>query len=135
MYPTKDEILANPPGNIVEDTEILEEWKTKYYKGWKEKTIEEKHKALKELVNNLSRLRSHPCKIQTNDEENYYLPDSHTINISKSKPSIISTLHEFGHHMYGESELKACGYSIWMYKIVFPKMYKKMKFEGHLLKK
>lgn len=134
-YPTKKEILENPPNNIKEDTLILDEWKYKNYKGWKEKDVKTKHEALYNLIHQLSRLHGHPCNVTTIDEENYYDTETHTINISKSKPSIISALHEFGHHMYGESELKACSYSIWVYKLIFPKMYKKMKFEGHLLTK
>jgi len=134
MYPTKEEILANPPKNIKKDILILEEWKEEFYKGWKEKTTEEKHKALYELIKRLSQLHKKPCLITNKDNENYYEPENTRINISNDKPSIVSSLHEFGHHLYGESELKACCYSIWMYKIAFPQMYKKMKFEGHELK-
>lgn len=134
MYPTKKEILENPPNNIKDDILILEEWKSINYKGWKEKKTIDKHEALYNLINELSKMHGHHCEIQNTDEENYYDNEKHTINISKNNPSIISALHEFGHHLYGESELKACSYSIWLYKLVFPKMYAKMNFEGHLLK-
>jgi len=134
IYPTKEEILENPPEGINEDILILGEWKEKHYNKWKEKTTEYKHNALYELITSLCKLYDNPCCITTEEERNYYLQETRTINISKSKPSIISALHEFAHHILGESELKACSYSVWMYKIAFPKMFTKMKFDGHLLK-
>jgi len=38
IYPTKEEILENPPEGINEDILILGEWKEKHYNKWKEKT-------------------------------------------------------------------------------------------------
>ena len=51
----------------------------------------------------------------------------------KDKPSILTSLHEFGHHLYGASELTACSYSICMYIKVFPEIYEKMTWQNHLL--
>lgn len=134
-YPTKEEILSNPPSNIETDIRILAEWKEENYKDWKNKTLNMKWKALEELLQELAKHYSHPCKIEVNDSRNYYDPNTQTINLSDEKPSIISSLHEFGHHLYGESELKACSYSVWMFKTVFPKVFKKIKWEGHMIRK
>lgn len=133
-YPTKDQILSTSPGNIKEDIAIVSEWKSLNYKGWKDKTIKEKHQGLIRLIQELSLLHGHPCNIQINTSD-YYDPETHTININDTKPSIVSALHEFGHHMFGESELKACSYSVWIFKTVFPKVFSQLKFEGHKIVK
>jgi len=57
-----------------------------------------------------------------------------TIYLSDNNPSIISALHEFGHYLYGKSELKACRFSVHLFKEIFPIAYKKLKWEGHMLK-
>lgn len=132
-YPTKQQILENPPGNIIPDIEILYEWKEAFYKGWKEKPIEFKFMALEELINKLGQHYAHPCNRKLAESYSYD-PNTQTIIMNKEKPSIISTLHEFGHHLHGESELKACSYSVWMFKTVFPQVFKRMVWEGHLLK-
>lgn len=135
MYPTKEEILApeNTPENIAADIEILCDWKDRNYKRWKDKSANNKLLCLEQLISKLVIHYSHPCRIGTADEPKYD-PNTQTIFISNTKPSILSTLHEFGHHLYGESELKACAYSVWMFKMVFPKVYTKMKWDGHMLK-
>jgi len=56
------------------------------------------------------------------------------IYLSANSPSIISALHEFGHYKYGRSELKACRFSVHLFKEIFPIAYKKLKWEGHMLK-
>ena len=47
QYPTKEEILKNPPKNIGKDITKLCDWKDKHYKGWKEKDTNQKMMALK----------------------------------------------------------------------------------------
>lgn len=49
--------------------------------------------------------------------------------------SIITALHETAHAMYGPSELKACSWSIKLFKTMFPEEYEKLHWEGHMLKK
>ena len=132
-YPTKEEILENPPMLIAKDIKILIEWKDGNYQSWSKKSINTKWAALETLVESLSKQYNKKSKVKI-AKEPMYDPRTQTIFLSETKPSIISTLHEFGHHIYGESELKACAYSVWMFKIVFPKVYNKMKWDKHLLK-
>lgn len=63
----------------------------------------------------------------------YYNKKTKTININKSL-SIISTLHELAHHLYGPSELRACRWSIHLFRNVFPIGFKKLSWDGHMLK-
>lgn len=133
QYPTKEEILKNQPEKISDDIRILCDWKEEHYKSWKEKPNTQKLAALKLLIISLSNLYKKSCTIETSNND-FYNPNSKTIFLNLDKPSIISTLHEFAHHIYGSSELKACAYSVWMFKIVFPKVFNKMDFDGHLLK-
>lgn len=134
LYPTKEEILANPPKNIKEDIMVLCDWKDENYKSWKEKSINQKLMALEDLIVSLCKIHKKPCRITAVEDRYFYDPNNKTINLSLNKPSIISTLHEFGHHIYGSSELKACAYSVWMFKMVFPKIFAKLEFKGHLIK-
>jgi hypothetical protein len=63
-----------------------------------------------------------------------YNPKNQTIFINEST-SIISLLHEFAHHRFGSNELKACRWSVWLFKKTFPKAFQKLKWKGHMLKK
>ena len=73
--------------------------------------------------------------IITEDTEYFYDSKNKTIHIDIHKISIISGLHELAHHLYGKSELKACRWSVWLFKICFPQQYKKLKWSNHLLVK
>lgn len=135
-YPTKEEILRTPPeyiqNDIKKDTISLVEWKEGNYKGWKEKNANQKYESLKIMIEGLSS-NHEKCTIGE-AERHYYDPNTKTLHLNIKKPSIISALHEYGHHLYGPSEKDACIYSVWMFKIVFPRVFKEMDFDGHLLK-
>ena len=59
---------------------------------------------------------------------------NHKRIILGGKPSIISALHEYGHHLLGSDELQACIFSISLFRIVFPKAYEKLNWNGHMLR-
>jgi len=48
-------------------------------------------------------------------------------------PSIVSALHELGHHLFGASELTACRFSAQLFQRVFPRQFNRLTWQGHLL--
>jgi hypothetical protein len=51
------------------------------------------------------------------------------------KPSLITYLHEFAHSVFGDSEKKACEWSLNLYKRVYPKDFAKLTPVGHVMVK
>lgn len=143
-YPTKEEILAEPYELSNELYEAIREWKRRYFNGqWKEKTNELKFLALEELIHMICAHSgndlNHP-EFETHQggwcyESNgpYYVGG--TIFGEIGRPSIISALHELGHHLFGESELNACRFSTSIFMKCFPNSYKNLIWDGHMLKK
>lgn len=135
MYPTKEEILVKKPKFKKGTIHVVKAWKRNNIKGWKYKTAEEKFKALKSLIKGLEDVYENPVKeVIAGDDDMYDVKDK-SIYITKDRPSIISALHEFGHHILGASELKACIFSVWLFKICFPGLYAKLEWSDHLLVK
>lgn len=56
------------------------------------------------------------------------------IMLDHNHASVVSTLHEFGHYLMGDSELEACRFSVWLFAEAFPGSYAKLHFDGHMLK-
>ena len=109
---------------------LMKKFKEIYWKNWK--NCENKEKALEILVMYLAK---GTVNVVISENPYSYNPITKTINIDKKNPSVISTLHEFGHHLYGKSELKACRWSVQLFKTIFPKDFKNLKVDGHMFKK
>lgn len=140
-YPTKNQILNERIILIKEEIEYFKKWKNREWKTAKKTQIQKEYTkilALRVLVNEISHIhdKEPPSVVATltpatkNDSASYnhrhktiYLHDT----------SIITTLHELGHHLFGKSELLACAYSVHLFKLVFPKSFKKLRWEGHKL--
>lgn len=139
-YPTKTQILSNLYIPTKKEKKYINEWKIKYYDNkWKNYTKEEKIKYITFLIYEIS-MALQPTNgqwlpnIKTTKEPWSYNQITKTINIDQTRPSIISTLHELGHHFHGTSELIACQYSTGIFKTCFPKTYRNLRWEGHMLK-
>ena len=133
-YPSMDEILAERPELKPEIIQTLRLWKRRFYKDWNKLEPDEKASCLDILIEmivvteNLPPIQiGHYCLYAWN-------PTLREIMVNKDKPSIISTLHELGHSIYGSSELLACRFSVWLFKEVFPRSYSRLKTNGHMLK-
>jgi hypothetical protein len=133
VYPTKEEILNSLYVPTTAELQAVSRWTTTYYKGWMNLTESQKFFRLKTLLSEL-------CIAHGVDVPRYqvgwfwgYFPDSKLISAEVGKPSIISLLHETGHHIFGHSELTACTYSVGIFKQCFPKAYDKLVWKGHLL--
>ena len=131
MYPTQEEIMEDGPGFDIETFQsILNVWKDICYKDkWSQASTLEKLSSLEFLATMMTKAKTTLGTLYS------YNPDTDTISIDYNNPSIISTLHEIGHALFGSSELKACKFSVWLFKTVFPKAFQKLKWDGHMLKK
>ncbi len=132
-YPSKEEIMATPYQLDQKLVRKLAEWRdNEYQKNWKVSDKDGKGVLLARLINMLSGDCASKVKVRY-DLRYYYQPETQTIYLDRNNPSIVSTLHEFGHYLLGADELKVCRFSIWLFKECFPKAFKKLKWKGHML--
>lgn len=134
-YPTKKEIMEVQltfPEPVIE---AVEKWKRHWYRGWDQRYKYIRIISLQDLVYLISLTQEGEAPKVTTAEIDAYYPDLKIITIKKKHPSIISTLHEYGHHLYGDSELKACRWSIQLFKECFPYEFEELVWTGHLLTK
>lgn len=94
---------------------------------------------IKRLMSDLNAERNGTPYRWTNGSEYSYMPahggDAGVISCVVEHPSIISSLHELGHHLFGSDELEACRYAIGLFKAGFPKSFDKLQWQGHMLVK
>ncbi len=135
IYPTPEEILKEPGPYLDQgDIAIIKEWKQKYYFSmWSHLNFYQKNAALTELLDDLAMNHKDEIRFIVTGEEYSYDLQEKRLTLSNTKPSIISALHELGHHLWGSSELEACRWSVWLFKTTFPTAYSKLYFKGHLL--
>ena len=62
-----------------------------------------------------------------------YHPRPPTITM-RGKLSVITFLHEWGHHLRGRSEREACRWSINLFRRCFPRSFARCRFDGHMLR-
>jgi len=133
-YPTPDQIIAN---KIPIEPEIITMTKNWKEYTWKNAKINTQHKpfALQSLCLMIIAYKKTKGKVKYISEAEYsYNPTTQTIILNKQN-SIISTLHELAHHLYGPNEYNACRWSIQLFKLTFPRAYSLLKFRGHMLVK
>lgn len=153
-YTTKEEILAAPPGVPIRFTSsadivqhlvpYLKDWRREL--NWKESNAPQKSCGLENLLWDILEslgVDQEDVEIQHDSEEPSTLDRGadwmddprFLITLDIRNPSIISTLHELGHVLYGTSELEACRFSVWLFRAAFPRAYDKLVWEGHMLKR
>ena len=134
LYPTKEEILEIiKTRNIDYYVPVVKMWKDIYYKQkWKTETNETKLLSLIILVHLISAISINTSVKATKGKTYNFKPSINRIELGQ-KASIISTLHEIGHAIYGYSELDACAFSIALFKKVFPTEFKNLEWQGHML--
>lgn len=137
-YPTKEEILG-----ISYKLKPIHVWltltwkKSQDFKNWKKLVKENKTTTLIHLVDllNLSLPIKERVKQTIKGNIYCYTPANKKITLDRNNPSIMSTLHEFGHHLLGSDELDACVWSVNLFKECFPKAFQKLEWKGHMLVK
>ena len=136
-YPTAEEILAKPIDIKREAILTVKRWAKITFRGWKNKSNDYKRMALQALVRRLdvvyTPINGKVCTFAQGTKYSYN-HSTKTLVIDTLHPSILSTLHEYGHHLYGESELTACRWSVWLFRTCFPITFSTMKWDGHMLK-
>lgn len=140
-YPTKNEILKDlyRPSQVEEMAVNL--WKEKHYtKKWSSASKAQKLEHLEILIGTLSILNGAPLPLNPNlgfkrGDHWAYFREEGLIMADPENPSIVSALHELGHHLFGVSELLACRYSVGVFSHCFPGAYNKLAWEGHMLVK
>lgn len=133
MYPTKEQILERPVKFRKEILDTIRSWKVEYYTKGKWQTGN-KNDAIRMLLKKLSDAYNKPVELSMGTgTEPSYSPIESLITLDSTRPSIISALHEFGHHLKGHSELQACRWSVWLFIKCFPKSYEKLEWREHML--
>jgi hypothetical protein len=135
-YPTKEVILAEEQMFKPELIKKIKEWKKASWKNAKTLGADDKFTALQELIMLMATIYSKPVGVQYTPEIRSccYVPMTQTIYINDSV-SIISTMHEFAHHLFGADETKACKWSVWLFKKTFSKAFEQLVWKGHMLTK
>jgi hypothetical protein len=134
-YPTREEILGqeeNIESNIIQ--KVLE-WKKETWLPEKQKENPEiRFELLEKLIEKLNQETNHQITMTYKPEmpSACYIPIIDTICMNKSL-SIISTLHEYAHALFGPEEAKACKWSVWLFIQTFPKSFQKLEWNGHCL--
>jgi hypothetical protein len=132
-YPSKEEILDHEIVHRSEVYRIVRAWKPTWKKV-RHEDAQTRFQALSTLLQQLADLYQKPLTIHYIAEAPtcFYVPEEHLLVLNKSL-SILSSLHEFAHHVYGTSEKQACRWSVWLFKKTFPKAYAKLEWQGHML--
>lgn len=60
-----------------------------------------------------------------------YVPGQRLINLPRV--SVVSYLHEFAHALFGSCEVRACRWSINLFRRCFPRSFARCRQVGHLL--
>ncbi len=138
-YPSKEEIMENPPTHKPGVIKLVKQWKKEIWFPLRaaEPTDEQKFEALKTLLTRVAQeCYQKPVEVDYQAEvpSCFYNPTLNRITINNSL-SILSSLHELSHHLFGASELKACRWSIHLFKKSFPKAFSMLEWRGHMLVK
>ena len=134
-YPIKEKILAHMPIFRIGMFNIMMKFKEQAMPRWKKFGPALQFTALILLVDDISDLYKKPVLHFEAGNRYTYDRATQTIMYDCNHPSIVSFLHELGHHLFGPSELKACRFSVWLLILFLPNVYNKLHWDGHMLKK
>ena len=136
IYPTKEEIMAEEQKFKPKVLKMVKDWKKVIWQDKIHQQLGDRFIKLKVLAIALSVVYNKPVnvKLEPGRKTCSYNHETKTIIINQST-SIISLLHELAHHLFGHDELKACRWSVWLFKKTFPKAFQKLKWKGHMLTK
>lgn len=131
-YPTKSQILKCLVVPTKYDIEITKAWKEIIWN--KNDETKTKIQNIKVLLITILRYYNRKTIIKFNSKipSAGYSQKNDTITLNNH--SIITALHELGHAIYGNSETKACSWSIKLFQETFPIAFKKLKWNKHMLK-
>lgn len=128
-YPTAKDIFAVDPKIKQVIINVVLSWKKEFYKDWKNTPIKEKKGRLKVLILAITVIGFNKLVIIEDGKEDSYRSDLTTIFLHKTNPTILAALHETAHFLFGRSELKACRWSLCLYKRCFPGSFKNLSIK------
>jgi hypothetical protein len=134
-YPTKEEILREPrPKHRRDVLALVREWKRTDWRKARRSSETMKRIQLTGLICDIARIYDKPVSVSWNPGSNNgcYNPETRIIHLFGT-PSIITSLHELAHHLFGRSERQACRWSVWLFRKTFPLAYIVLVWRGHLL--
>jgi hypothetical protein len=137
QYPTPEEIMKSPVDFRNDTLKAVLDWKSKYFKAWKDIDHGLRLEYLEKLVYDLAKVYKITITVEIYGEQYSYNPYFKKISFNGRYASIISTLHEFRHAINGPDETSACRWSVHLFKQCFPKQFAQLEFKpgSHLLVK
>ena len=136
-YPTQEEIMNDPPTHKPAVISLVRDWKKNVWREAKTGEPQARYLALESLVKRLaSEGYQRPVEVAfvADAPSCYYMPTQNRIVINSSL-SIISSLHELAHHLFGPSETQACRWSVHLFRKAFPRAFERLEVRGHTLVK
>lgn len=131
-YPTRSQIMLEPrPFFRFGLFKVVSNWKEWAYPEWSLKDEDLRMENLQGLVQGICKVYEVPVPKVLFGDTDCYSPLTQEILLTK--PSVVTTLHELAHHLFGPSEYHACRFSVWLYKLRFVSAYEKLEWHGHLL--
>lgn len=138
-YPLSPKEVLSPPMRFKADT-LTAMKRFKKAKPWSG-TQDERTEKFRVLINDLSTvygidapyLATTGVDAKQCSDGSFYMPMMNTIYLV-GKLSVITLLHEFAHAL-GRGEFCACRWSLNLFRRVFPRQWKRLRFEGHLARR
>jgi hypothetical protein len=133
-YPNQEEITSPSISYKTATIMAVKGWRNNTWKTAKSGDEATKITALQGLVTALNTVYTKTVSLVLDTEAPqgaHYHPESNTIHLNK--PSIITTLHEYAHALFGTSEKKACRWSVQLFAKVWPKSFANLEWNGHML--
>jgi hypothetical protein len=127
-HPTARKILARPIRLKPAAVRALRQWKASH-KG-RLRSVD----ALDALLQTLAGIYRKPVNVAFGGVSCYW-HGSRLIMLDRRRLSITTALHEFAHHAFGGSELKACRWSIALFGRAFPRSLRACEIKGHYLRR
>jgi hypothetical protein len=135
MYPTAEQIMAEPmPLHRKDVVRFVFDWK----RAWtgRRRTRE----GLTALASGIASIYGKSVDVRFTDglaSLGTASPDG-AITLDAGRGSVVTTLHELAHVLFpsedrAAAELKACRWSVWLFKKTFPATFARCRFEGHVL--
>lgn len=135
-YPTPEEIMSTDVEFDDATLRTTEAWKVEVWYPARQASDEHRFEALKALIMRLANDLGNPLTaVRWEPDEPLKLGGSYadgTVTLY-GKPSVITALHELGHHITGRGEADACAWSVHLFRLTFPRAFEKLSWNGHRL--
>jgi len=135
-YPTPEEIMSAKEGFTEKTLRTVEAWKMEVWYPVRDESDEHRFEAIKALLLRLAVDLEKPLRAVIWENEGKlkkggsYAEGSITLY---GAPSVITGMHELGHHLFGSGEPKACSWSVHLFRMTFPRAFEKLSWNGHML--